>query len=60
MYIASIFDAIEVHLVVIMITIIVPNPTRTTFVIKNEENKGENEWKASSRNYIRAIYTRKK
>ena len=41
MYIASIFDAIEVHLVVIMITIIVPNPTRTTFVIKNEENKGK-------------------
>ena len=35
------FDAIEVHLVVIMITINVPNPTCTTFVIKNEENKGK-------------------
>ena len=44
------FDAIEVHLVVIMVTINVPNPTCTTFVIKNEENKGKNEWKASSRN----------
>ena len=35
-----------------MITIIVPNPTRTIFVIKNEENKEKNEWKAFSRNII--------
>ena len=35
------FDAIEVHLVVIMITINIPNPTCTTFVIKNEETKGK-------------------
>lgn len=33
------FDAIEVHLVIIMITINVPNPTCAAFVIKNEENK---------------------
>ena len=35
------FDAIEVHLVIIMITINVLNPTCTAFVIKNEENKGK-------------------
>ena len=31
----------SVHLLVTMITTIVPNPTRMTFVIYNKENKGE-------------------
>ena len=37
-----------------MITIIVPSPTRTTFVIKNDVNKGKNEWKARFR-YIEGL-----